>query len=61
MKERVIVLDYSTCNVWVYNLPKKDMDHDEIEEWLEEQGLNMSNCHFMSGNLEINYEPNVVL
>jgi len=64
MRERVVVLDYSSANVWVFNLPEEHMQHDEVEEWLSKQGFSIGNINWMAGTLEINnYEPenNIVL
>lgn len=55
MKERIIVLDYSTANAWVYNAPRPNMQSEEIEEWLsEEMGFKIGNINWMSGNLTLN-------
>lgn len=56
--EQIVVLDYTTCNVWVYNLPSKHMQYDEVEEWLsKDMKLDTSNCSWMAGTITINHEP----
>lgn len=55
MKERIIVLDYATAEVWMYNAPRPNMQHEETEEWLsEEMGFNIGNIHWMAGDLTLN-------
>ena len=42
--ERLIILDYTTCNVDVYDV---DSDADIDEEYISNIGYNTDNCYWM--------------
>lgn len=53
--EEVIVLDYVTGEVWIYTLPKLQME--EVEDWLDSMGHRLSDCEWMIGqHININDE-----
>lgn len=46
MKE-LIVLDYSTGETLLYNLPSSEMDYTEVEDFIESEGHRVTDCEWM--------------
>ena len=47
--EPIIVLDWTTSTVWRGNIPS-NLQVEEVEKWLKEKGINVKNCHWISGD-----------
>jgi hypothetical protein len=47
--EKLVVLDYSTGTVHVYNLEREDPITDE---YIQDLGYNVSDCYWMAGDVE---------
>lgn len=47
MKKEIVILDYMTTSVVVYDIP--DSSIDDIESFIISKGLDPSNCHWMVG------------
>lgn len=45
--EQVIVLDYCSGEVWIYNLPRLQMINEEIVDWLDSMGFKESEIEWM--------------
>lgn len=48
--EKLVILDYTTGKVHIYNY---DRDEDCTDEYISSLGYSANNCNYMVGNLEI--------
>ena len=53
----IIVLDYCDSSVWIYKLPRLNMDDIAIADWLDSMGFNVDLIDYMvNSNIKINDE-----
>ena len=48
--EKLVVLDYSTCTVHVYDIEREDPITDE---YIDDLGLHANDCYWMVGDVDI--------
>lgn len=44
--DTIVILNYTDCSVWIYDIPK-DVD---AEDFISEKGFKPSDVHYMIGN-----------
>lgn len=55
--EEIIVLDYCDGSVWIYKLPRPNMNDAAIDDWLESMDFNLDEIDYMiNPNITINDE-----
>ena len=53
----IIILDYSNGEVYIYTLPRLNMNDSEIETWLDYMDFNLNDINWMvNKNITINDE-----
>lgn len=55
--KKLIVLEYSTSTVHIYNIDRLYVD----DEYIESLGFNLEDCNWMKGDLDILYHKGVLL
>lgn len=48
--EKLVILDYSTNTVHIYNI---DADLEISDEYVDSIGYNINNCYYIAGDIEI--------
>ena len=43
--DTIIILNYTDCSVWIYDIPK----NADIEDFISEKGFKLSDVHYMIG------------
>lgn len=51
--EELVILDYNTCEVWLYTLPRFGMIESEIEDYIDSLGFRLSDISWMASGHSI--------
>lgn len=55
--EEIIVINYYDGSVWIYKLPRPNMNDIAIEDWLDSMGFNLDEIEWtVNPNITINDE-----